>query len=290
MTELREIAYRELERLEIPSCVPVLLSGGSNRHEVPFARVAGQRDAPVKVSEAGVLTLFGDAPPMHLIVPMASQGQSIGYVIYDAAPESFLLSTRFTLALGAALHSTRLKERLELAYATIAQQALKDSLTGLWNRRYLDTRIAEEVARAHRAQSSLSVFGVDLDGFKQVNDRHGHEAGDRVLARVAERLLGSVRPTDVVARLGGDEFVVLLVGTSGTDALALAQRIVANLERTDEHGLVTASIGVATATPKDTRSEIGGRLLREADEALLEAKRLGKRRAIHHDDILRPNE
>jgi len=285
LTELREIAYRELARLELESCVPVLLAAeASGKHEVPFALVAGERDAPVSLSREGVLSL-PDRASSVLLVPMASQGQSLGYVLYDAAPDSILVATRLTLALGAALHSTRLKERLERAYATIAQQALKDSLTGLWNRRYLETRMVEEVARAHRAQRSLSVFELDLDGFKQVNDQHGHEAGDRVLVGVAERLMEAVRPTDVVARLGGDEFVVLLAGTEGGEAVAVAERIVTSLDRADEHGLVTASIGVATATPKDGQGGVGRRLLREADEALLEAKRRGKCRALHHDDL-----
>jgi diguanylate cyclase (GGDEF)-like protein len=222
---------------------------------------------------------------MLLLVPMAFQGESFGYAVYDAAPESFLLSTRLTLALGAALRSAELKERLEHAYATIAQQALKDSLTGLWNRRYLETRMSEEVARSERANDSLSILGVDLDGFKQVNDRHGHEAGDRVLVFVAETLLRSVRPTDVVTRLGGDEFVVLLSGMNHGDALAVAERMVTSLHRKDEHELVTASVGVATATPKASEREAGRRLMREADAALLEAKRRGKCRALHHDDL-----
>jgi diguanylate cyclase (GGDEF)-like protein len=287
VAELRSIAYRELDRLDIQSCVPVLwaFDGRATEHKVPFALVAGERDALVSLSKEGAITLPAGVAPRLLLVPMASQGAPLGYVVYDATPESFLVSTRLTLALGAALRSAELKERLEHAYATIAQQALKDSLTGLWNRRYLETRMSEEVARAQRTNSSISVLGVDLDGFKQVNDRYGHEAGDRVLVFVAERLLQSVRPTDVVARLGGDEFVVLLSGTNQSEALAVAQRMVAILERKDEHELVTASVGIATASPKASEREAGRRLLREADAALLEAKRRGKCRALHHDDV-----
>jgi diguanylate cyclase (GGDEF)-like protein len=287
LADLRSIAYRELERLEIKSCVPVRLTSdtSADEHRAPFALVAGERDAPVSITKDGTLALGGGVAPRLLLVPMAAQGESLGYVVYDATPESFTLSTRLTLALGAALHSVELKERLELAYATIAQQALKDPLTGLWNRRYLETRIAEEVARARRLRGPLSVLGIDLDGFKQVNDRHGHAAGDQVLVFVAERLLRSVRPTDTVARVGGDEFIVLLSGTTRAEALVVAQRMVANLERKDEHQLITGSVGVATATPTDGEDD-ADRLLREADEALLEAKRRGKGRALHRDDIV----
>ncbi|HEX6273988.1 MAG TPA: GGDEF domain-containing protein [Polyangiaceae bacterium] len=286
VAEVRDVAYRELERLQIPSCVPVLLSAdGAAGHQVPFAFVAGERDAPVSLSSDGALELAPGVAPRLLLVPMASQGRYLGYVVYDAAPGSFLLSTRLTLALGAALRSAELMERLEIAYATIAQQALKDSLTGLWNRRFLETRIVEEVARADRAQTSLSILVVDLDGFKQVNDRYGHEAGDRVLVRVAERLVASLRPEDVVARIGGDEFVVLLAGTSRTDALSAAERAVLNLKHVDEHALVTASVGAATATPSAAEDDLGRRLLHEADGALLEAKRRGKCRALHYDDV-----
>jgi diguanylate cyclase (GGDEF)-like protein len=288
LAELRSIAYRELLRLEIGSCVPVRLAsdGDNGEHRVPFALVAGERDASVVLAKDGALTLTGGVAPRQLLVPMAAHGESLGYVVYDATPESFLLSTRLTLALGAALHSVELKERLELAYATIAQQALKDPLTGLWNRRYLATRMAEEIARAQRAKSPLSVLGVDLDGFKQVNDRHGHAAGDAALVLVAELLRRSVRPTDVVTRLGGDEFVVLLAGAGQAEALAIAERVVTNLERKDEQRLITGTVGVATSIPSGGERE-AERLLNEADEALLEAKRRGKNRALHHDVVAR---
>lgn len=287
LTELRAVAYGELERLGLATCVPVLLDQGAPR--IPFCSVDGVRDAALPPAAATTLALGGEPSRPLLLVPMTAHRAATGYVLYDANPESFLLCTRLTLALGAALHSALLMERLELAYEQIAEQALRDPLTGLWNRRYLDDRLREEVARHGRSRAGLSVCVIDLDGFKQVNDRHGHDAGDRVLVSVAELLVKSVRTCDVVARLGGDEFVALLPGAGPEQAMTVAERIVRGLDRQDEHGLVAASVGVASAGEREADANVGGELLREADAALLEAKRRGKSRALHFASLDAPS-
>jgi diguanylate cyclase (GGDEF)-like protein len=260
--------------------VPVLLDPAAPR--IPFCRLDGVRDAPLPAPSAGALALGGDEARQLLLVPMTAHRAATGYVLYDADPESFLLCTRLTLALGAALHSAVLMERLELAYEKIEEQALQDVLTGLWNRRYLGDRLPEEVARHDRSRAGLSVCVVDLDGFKQVNDRHGHDAGDRVLCAVAAVLSKSLRACDVLARLGGDEFVALLPGAGPEQAMTLAARVVRALDRQDEHRLVSASVGVASAGDRPAGDDLGRALLRVADQALLEAKRRGKSRALHY--------
>jgi diguanylate cyclase (GGDEF)-like protein len=213
---------------------------------------------------------------------MAAQGQGLGYVLYEATADSLLFVTRLTLALGAALRSAMLMEELEHAYRRIAELAIRDSLTGLWNRRYLDQRLRAEIERG----APLSLCVVDLDGFKQVNDRHGHDAGDRVLVRVAELLSDAVRPGDVVARLGGDEFVVLLCGADQEEATTIANRLVVALASPDDHGLVSASVGIASTSAAPQTEDFGAELLRRADTALLAAKREGKRRALHHRTLV----
>jgi len=172
---------------------------------------------------------------------------------------------------------TRLREReLELK-----QMALHDPLTGLANRAGLDARLTETVG----AHGDLALLLIDLDGFKLVNDVHGHAAGDAVLTEFAQILLAGVRTGDLAARIGGDEFVVLVTGVPDADhAIAAAQRILAVAASTpvrvgDEVLPVRASIGVATSRPGDTPKE----LLRRADIAMYQAKHLGTHGVQLHD-------
>jgi diguanylate cyclase (GGDEF)-like protein len=281
--ELAKIAHAELARLDVSTYVPVLLgnSDAPNR-SIPFWCVRGTPEAPLPKTSDNELPLPPGIVPQLLLVPMAAQGQGLGYVLYEATADSLLFVTRLTLALGAALRSAMLMEELEHAYRRIAELAIRDSLTGLWNRRYLDQRLRAEIERG----APLSLCVVDLDGFKQVNDRHGHDAGDRVLVRVAELLSDAVRPGDVVARLGGDEFVVLLCGADQEEATTIANRLVVALASPDDHGLVSASVGIASTSAAPQTEDFGAELLRRADTALLAAKREGKRRALHHRTLV----
>ncbi len=286
VSELAQAACATFPRLGIRTCVPVISNDstegdGSQQDTVPFCYVNGHPGYSWARKNAAWILPRGTTGH-QLLVPMAAQGTALGYVIYDANPQSLLLMTRLTLALGAALHSAMLKERLEQAYEQIAQQALKDPLTGLWNRRYLEQRLREEIGRSQRSGEPLSACIVDLDGFKQVNDLYGHDAGDAVLISVADTLTACVRTCDVVSRLGGDEFVVLLSASTETDALEVAERIVAQLNRSDKFEMISASVGVATsAADTMTGSDPGRALLRNADRALLLAKRQGKCQALH---------
>ncbi|MEZ5226812.1 MAG: EAL domain-containing protein [Acidimicrobiales bacterium] len=166
------------------------------------------------------------------------------------------------------------RERVE---AQLAYQATHDALTGLPNRQQL----IEELDRLMvESEDLVSVLFVDLDGFKAVNDRLGHGAGDELLVRVGDRLRGVLRPSDFVARLGGDEFVVVLRGLGLLEAERLAERIVAALELpfivSNDEAQISASIGVSSAS--DDRST--ERLIKEADIAMYRAKAMGKGRAV----------
>lgn len=166
------------------------------------------------------------------------------------------------------------RERVE---AQLAYQATHDALTGLPNRQQL----VEELDRLMvESEDLVSVLFVDLDGFKAVNDRLGHGAGDELLVRVGDRLRGVLRTSDFVARLGGDEFVVVLRGLGLLEAERMAERIVAALELpfivSNDEAQISASIGVSSAS--DDRST--ERLIKEADIAMYRAKAMGKGRAV----------
>jgi diguanylate cyclase (GGDEF)-like protein len=153
-----------------------------------------------------------------------------------------------------------------------ASQASTDALTGMPNRRQLDDQLDREIARARRHRMPLSVLLVDIDRFKTVNDRYGHQAGDRALCELASRLSGTVRGGDLAGRWGGEEFLVIAPNTGHDAALQLAERCRTAISDVAGVGKLTASIGVATLVEhEDARS-----LVRRADTALYRAKDGGR--------------
>lgn len=169
--------------------------------------------------------------------------------------------------------------------ARLTRSGFTDVLTGWYNRRYLQTRLVEEIARAQRDQTPLTCLLLDVDFFKQVNDTYGHLAGDRVLRELAQRVECEVRHSDVGARFGGEEFAVLLPDTRASDAVRLAERIRKSVSAspiatdTGRALTVTVSIGIAEKVPEIGVQDIktlGEALLAEADVALYRAKADGR--------------
>lgn len=171
----------------------------------------------------------------------------------------------------------------------LEQESIKDPLTGLYNRRYLDRRMEEEVKRARRYDLQLSVLLIDIDHFKQVNDTHGHQVGDSLLIHLSDLIVNQIRGSDVAARYGGDELVVLAPSTTVSSAALLAERLRQHVE-TDQLDLlsengkeedirVTVSIGIAGLNPEIIDSES---LFKHADEALYHAKERGRNQIITH--------
>lgn len=166
---------------------------------------------------------------------------------------------------------------LRRSEARLAALAMRDSLTGLRNRRYLLERLTE----TESAFDGRALLFLDLDNFKIVNDTHGHEVGDAVLIEVSRRLETCARVDDIVARLGGDEFVILCDGVEPADATGIAQRVVDSLAEPFEvvgHTIsITASCGVAMDTSGGTGT-VGAAWIDEADNAMYRAKRTGRNR------------
>jgi diguanylate cyclase (GGDEF)-like protein len=161
--------------------------------------------------------------------------------------------------------------------AGLAHRALHDSLTGLPNRALLMDRLAVALDRSRRTQTPVAVMFLDVDGFKQINDTHGHGAGDRVLIGLAERLRAMLRPMDSVARFGGDEFALLFEDVSSErEVVLIAERIThaARLPLSLDHGdvTITVSIGIAIVTDPAIHPET---LILEADAAMYRAKERG---------------
>lgn len=160
--------------------------------------------------------------------------------------------------------------------------SITDGLTRLYNHRYFHQLLEQEIVRAKRYPQFISLLMIDIDDFKRYNDVHGHLAGDEVLRKVGGILKAQVREADFVARYGGEEFAMLLPETNRKESIVPAQRLREMIEKTSFEGedilplgRLTVSVGVATY-PDDAQTKTD--LIRTADEALYEAKRLGKNR------------
>ncbi len=177
----------------------------------------------------------------------------------------------------------RYTERLRSSVRASIEMAVTDALTGLYNRRYLESQLPQLVEEATNGGRLLSVLTLDVDFFKSVNDTYGHDAGDRVLQEMAGRIRGSVRGSDLACRTGGEEFVVVLPGTD----LPTAERVADRIRKTVAaksflaapgcHLPVTASVGVSSLAAGSDSSED---LLKRADQALYKAKREGRNRVV----------
>jgi diguanylate cyclase (GGDEF)-like protein len=225
------------------------------------------------------------------IVPLMLRGERIGSLNQGSTdPHHFVpdAATDFIehLAAVAAICIDNAVNR-----ARLRRDGLTDVLTQVANRRFFDRRLREEISQWLRRGGELSCLLVDLDCFKQINDRHGHQTGDMVLQEVARTLSKGLRESDVLARYGGEEFVLLLPATGSERAAEIAERLraaVACLVISPAQGVmlqVTASIGLASLAGgrSATLEDPGLWLLRQADQALYAAKANGRNRVENAD-------
>jgi diguanylate cyclase (GGDEF)-like protein len=286
---LGEAAAEHLPRLGIRAGAVALFTEPNRVSEQSEATLVfsdkGRYDKPVRFATRQLAPAGFLEGRSVVLVPLGFRGERLGMASLEFGAPDTMLYEELRLVLSSAVTGALLTRAVDQARREVEKLAITDPLTGLYNRRFLSERIRDEFVRMRRHPRSLSLALVDLDGFKQVNDRFGHEAGDRVLVTVAQRLRTGLREIDIVARFGGDEFVVLLPETSATQACMVSGRILQALsgQPIDEHGIVSATFGVATTD--DEGSQIDqDKLLRRADHALLCGKRAGKGRVLHFDD------
>ena len=229
-------------------------------------------------------TVVVPGAPSHVCVPLFAQGGMLGILLLFAPAIS--AETRSTAVAAAeqvslAIANLRLQE-------TLRTQSLRDPLTGLFNRRYLEASLARDLARAVRRSQPLAVLMLDIDHFKRFNDEFGHDGGDALLSQVGEVLASLVRNEDVACRYGGEEFTLVIQEADAAMALDRAEEIrkaiaMLHLER-GHKGLaqVTASIGIASYPQHGDTPE---QLLKRADRALYTAKHAGRNQVWVADRI-----
>jgi diguanylate cyclase (GGDEF)-like protein len=256
-------------------------------------RIAAREQRPIFVEDAAASRLM---PPevvealglkSYVAFPLLAEARALGVVLcsHTSAPRQWTNQERQLVA-QLALEGSLVVENADLRATQqerldeLAHQAFHDSLTKLPNRALFSDRLGLALARTSRRRNAVAVLFLDLDDFKPINDRFGHDAGDRLLTSVAERISACVRPEDTVARLGGDEFTVLLEDIVDIRyAIGVAERIEEALREPfpiDGHeAMVTASIGIAISSGREATPED---LLRNSDQAMYLAKRKGRAR------------
>jgi diguanylate cyclase (GGDEF)-like protein/PAS domain S-box-containing protein len=180
-------------------------------------------------------------------------------------------------------------ERIELLQEQLRDLAIRDSLTNLFNRRYLHEMLEVEFARSTRAETSLAILMLDSDHLKDINDRFGHKAGDDFLVHIATVIRESIRAGDIACRYGGDEFVVVLSDVTNTTAFERAEKLRMGIAshhivHRNEKVNVSVSVGIAMFPDHGSSGEV---LLQKADQSLYEAKRLGKNRVVVFKEALK---
>jgi diguanylate cyclase (GGDEF)-like protein len=218
----------------------------------------------------------------HYCFPLIAYGEVLG-LLYVARQDQDGTLTEQEMNLAGSISE---QVALALSNAKLRQvlhnQSIKDALTGLYNRRFMEESLTRELARAQRNGSSVSVIMLDIDHFKQVNDMHGHAGGDAALRMTAQLLKTSLRASDLACRYGGEELVMILPDCTKENALVRAQQVCEALRQLSTleggHSIsVTASFGVATA-PEHT-SDLS-ELIHKADGAMYAAKRAGRNQVM----------
>ena len=242
------------------------------------------------VSEVHCTHFQSSSPESYACMPMMAGGETVGVLFLEMPSANVVcrIETRMEglrqliQLIGISVASLQLRVKLE-------HQSIRDPLTHLFNRHFMQITLEKEFARARRKKTTLCVLMVDVDHFKSFNDRFGHAAGDSVLEALATVLTANVRTEDYVCRFGGEEFVVILPETDIPAAVKRAEKVrevVSRLPTTFDQSPrdpVTISVGLTALSAETTRP---ADLIRRADEALYRAKNEGRNRIVCHEDTL----
>ena len=237
-------------------------------------RLCSQFRTTEETRNVPILLLVGPADQKQLV-----KGLEIGVTDYVVRP---IDRNEFIARLRAQVRRKRYQDRLRLHYQQSIEMAVTDSLTGLYNRRYMASHL-ETLLHQSVSQRDTSVLILDLDHFKQVNDTYGHQAGDDVLREIGNRIVRNIRGIDMACRYGGEEFVVLMPDTELGSAEVVASRLLQAIggktiaTKTAGDLTVTCSIGCTASVAGDTAET----LLKRADDALYEAKNGGRNRIVY---------
>jgi len=252
-----------------------------------------RHDEILFVEDTELTNFFNNPVALHegirslICIPLVTKGKIQG-VLYldDFAPRTFDQSRMSLISLLASFAAMSI-ENAKLHHET-RQMAITDVLTGLYNRRYFDKVLPQELERARRLSQSFSILLIDADNFKKVNDTFGHPMGDRVLATIGQTIKKTLRTVDFAFRYGGEEFIVILPEADINSARKAAERIrlrvIANsrkLLRSNMTEPVTVSIGISSY-PRD--AEDGKALVAVADHLLYQAKGAGKNRILVREE------
>lgn len=268
---LRIVIYSLGQSIPLAAMLPLVLARRAGR-ENPGARLAGI---------IAILILCIHA--IRSVCAVTRFGGEVSMVHFNGLQAVLILVQVF---LGMALNFGFLLMAIDRLRKEVSELALLDDLTGVSNRRHLVQRLTEECARSSRSGDPFALLVIDLDGFKSINDTHGHAAGDVCLQHFTLMTQTRLRPGDLLARSGGDEFCIVLPSSTLCEGVMIARRVL-DVCRRDAEGCVgpdipiTVSIGVAQWTPEI--AAFPDRLMADADHALYTAKKEGKNRCAAYD-------
>jgi len=282
LTQLIYLISMYLDRLLSPPVPQLYVIAGLLLELAALPLVFRYLRAPVK----DIIGIIDQQRAIFTAFPILSFALLAYYGLQEFEPPTFITLVLSTILMFFSYYLIAISISIAKRQQELERISDSDSLTGIYNRRHMERRIDEELKRYRRTEQAFALVIIDIDFFKRVNDRHGHDCGDYLLKEIVKDLGNAVRANDTLARWGGEEFLLLSPATNGERAARLAERIRSAIEeRRYEYGaesvFVTITLGVSVARPGDTPSSA----VKRADLALYRGKQSGRNRVVLYEDI-----